>query len=360
MITATWRKRLKAAHGDERAEDEERDGVGEQVAEPGVQERGERDANRPRTVAADAPPVEGVPGTRSTTSTPTSRRAGRRRPAPVAGVGQRRPLDAPARSASSGSLTSSQRRLHSGFAGADRAARLAVTSVQYRPNVGAVLVAVAADRRALALDRRCLIAAITASAAAAGTSTGENRSAISIAPMSRPLRSDSLAIAPTRSPGGAVVAAGADEQPRHGAARVAAARWPRPARAGRSPRSPLGRSSRGTNSGISTSSAAAPWPRARASPPRGRPRARRTRRRQLVDARRGSGRGRRRRVRRAGRQRSARAAGPQVGDGRHLLDRDLLPGDPLDVASRRCSRGSASVMATPSRPARPTRPMRCT
>ena len=28
--------------------------------------------------------------------------------------------------------------------------------------------------------------------------------------------------------------------------------------------------------------------------------------------------------------------------------------------SNRCSRGSARVIATPSRPARPTRPMRCT
>ena len=47
----------------------------------------------------------------------------------------------------------------------------------------------------------CLIAAITASAAASGTSTVEKRSAMSIGPMSRPLRSDSLAMAPTRSPG---------------------------------------------------------------------------------------------------------------------------------------------------------------
>lgn len=42
---------------------------------------------------------------------------------------------------------------------------------------------------------------MTSSALGAGTSTSENFSKISIAPMSRPRRLDSLAIAPTRSLG---------------------------------------------------------------------------------------------------------------------------------------------------------------
>ena len=83
----------------------------------------------------------------------------------------------------------------------------------------------------------CLIAAITASAAAAGTSTVEKLSVMLIGPMSRPVRSDSLAMAPTRSPGpDAVLAAEADEQPGLGAALVAAARLARAPGAGRAGR----------------------------------------------------------------------------------------------------------------------------
>ena len=59
-MTVTWRNRLSVADGDERAEHEERDRVGEQVAEPGVQERRQRDAEQPADRARpDAPAVEG-------------------------------------------------------------------------------------------------------------------------------------------------------------------------------------------------------------------------------------------------------------------------------------------------------------
>ena len=156
------------------------------------------------------------------------------------------------------------------------------------------------------------MAAMTSSTASSGTSTSENRSAISMAPMSRPLRPVSLAMAPTRSlgrmPRGA---AGADEEagPPSGAAAGRRARG-RP----RSPRSPLpdGRPSRARRrslvpvaaavggrasawrrpSGISSSSS---WPplraRAPASPRPARPRPGRTRR-PAPRPRRGTGRGR--------------------------------------------------------------------
>ena len=109
-----------------------------------------------------------------------------------------------------------------------------------------------------------LIASMTASAAAAGTSTVEKLSATLIGPMSLPVRSDSLAIAPTRSPGRIL-----SRRPRLMNSRVLlpGGAWNRPpgrpgdSRGRRSSRSRSrrvaprpSRSLRGTNSGISTSS----------------------------------------------------------------------------------------------------------
>jgi hypothetical protein len=50
----------------------------------------------------------------------------------------------------------------------------------------------------------------------------------------------------------------------------------------------------------------------------------------------------------------------QVGHAGQRGELELLLRGVLMLRSRRCSRGSTSVIATPSRPARPVRPMRCT
>ena len=65
------------------------------------------------------------------------------------------------------------------------------------PRLGAE--ALTTDRRLLALDDPATQRGDDASADASGTSTNENRSAISIAPICRPFKPASLAIAPTRS-----------------------------------------------------------------------------------------------------------------------------------------------------------------
>ena len=215
-----------------------------------------------------------------------------------------------------------------------------------------------------ALDRACRAApAITSSAAPTGTSTSENRSAISIEPMSRPFSPVSPVIAPTRSCGRTPArrpsptntawrrrryAAG----PRRAGARRPAAR-PGPglplrpdrdlrdlllvvgAGAGRL----VGQLHRGQRD---LHQVELVGERLDDHPERGRGRPRAG----SPAARPGSA--------PAGGRAGRRPSGPcSIGDPLRRSTRSM-------VLSIRCSRGSARVIATPSRPARPTRPIRCT
>ena len=203
-------------------------------------------------------------------------------------------------------------------------------------------------------------ASITSSAAPSGTSTNENRSWISIDPTSRPDRLDSPVMAPTRSCGRIPAA-----RPMPTNSRTA---LPEEARCGRplaaAPRVPGraagARAGSGRASGMSCSSGSVPEPScasltaasatsmtsnssvsASTTPrkPSRSPASSVSRSDALVSSSR----------------RARRSA--TVGSVAMVI---FWPVSRSIVLSMRCSRGSASVIATPSRPARPTRPMRWT